>query len=116
MTTAVPCGAARVVHHRQACVVIVVFGDVLGAAALPFGAAVMPVLLSLTHCGNTTMQVRPSAERHAAARAGGAGSSSTSPGIHSVAVRGDTTARPCDSLRDTAKTTQTHVDKHVNLH
>ena len=41
----------------QACIVIVIFGDVLGPHAASLGAAVMPVLLNLTHCGNTTMQV-----------------------------------------------------------
>ena len=29
----------------------------MGEHAAPFGASVMPVLLSLAHCGNTTMQV-----------------------------------------------------------
>ena len=49
-----------VVFHScvQACVAIVICGDVLGPQAEPLGAAVMPVLLSLTHCGNTTMQAR----------------------------------------------------------
>eukprot|EP00750_Incisomonas_marina_P006280 INCI14402.2.p1 GENE.INCI14402.2~~INCI14402.2.p1 ORF type:complete len:408 (-),score=50.47 INCI14402.2:201-1424(-) len=41
---------------KEACIVIVIFGDVLGPHAASLGAAVMPVLLNLTHCGNTTMQ------------------------------------------------------------